>query len=155
VQAHAQARTHARTHTHTHTQLAPAILPLLEAPLEGCYFIPVEPAVTFCDIFLHVKTMTFVPITGCQEEPKFIYSETWRIERLAGMVGIWLVSKNCCTVREMWQCTQSQCRIQLLPHFPALSAKQHSSYASELRHKKWNSLFVIQGHNWRATNQSY
>ena len=37
------------------------------------------PAITFCEMFLHVKTVTIWTILGPQEESKAIRSETWRI----------------------------------------------------------------------------
>jgi len=42
-----------------------------------CSFpMAMEPAVTFCGMFLHVKTAKFQPILGSQVESKAIRSET-------------------------------------------------------------------------------
>ena len=74
--AHAHTHTHTHTHTCTHNLLQPCHCC---RHIWKCSFcMAVEPAITFCGMFLHMKTVTFQPILGSQVEPKAM-SETWRI----------------------------------------------------------------------------
>lgn len=53
------------------------------------------------------------------EEPDVAQSEISRIWWF-GVVGIWFITKNCCTMREVWQGALSWCSIWLFPHFSGL-----------------------------------
>jgi hypothetical protein len=68
---------HTLTDSHAHNLLQPCHSCRHIWKCSSC--MAVEPVITFCGMFLHVKTATFQPILGSQVESKTIRSETWRI----------------------------------------------------------------------------
>jgi len=76
---HLQSRTLACTHTHTHT-LAPSILPLLEAPVEGflCNLLEFGHRIRF-DVSHVCKKRPLEAHFQSREEPKVTRSEIWRV----------------------------------------------------------------------------